>query len=86
MNRLRTSFQQATGQISGHGKRNVGVLKTAFEETADETASDQYGTGSIIEPFEQKFADVLGNGRCRLFPERYDGATGGLTDLVGRNG
>ena len=33
MNRLRTSFQQATGQISGHGKRNVGVLKTAFEET-----------------------------------------------------
>ncbi|RDB34274.1 low specificity L-threonine aldolase [Exiguobacterium sp. RIT594] len=68
MNRLRTSFQQATGQISGHGKRNVGVLKTAFEETADETASDQYGTGSIIQPFEKKFADVLGMEDAVFFP------------------
>lgn len=68
MNRLRTSFQQATGQISGHGKRNVGVLKTAFEGVADETASDQYGTGSIIEPFEQKFADLLGMDDAVFFP------------------
>ena len=68
MNRLRTTFQQATGQISGHGKRNIGVLKTALEDVTDETASDQYGTGSIIQPFEQKFADVLGMEDAVFFP------------------
>lgn len=68
MNRLRTSFQQTTGQISGHGKRNVGVLKTAFAAVADGTASDQYGTGAIIEPFEQKFAELLATDDAVFFP------------------
>ncbi len=68
MNKLRETFQQTTGQISGHGKRNAGVLKTAFSDVSDDLPSDQYGTGSVIQPFEQKLAATLGKEDAVFFP------------------
>ncbi|AFS70421.1 MULTISPECIES: low specificity L-threonine aldolase [Exiguobacterium] len=68
MSRLRTTFQQSTGQVSGHGKRNVGVLTAAFAAIEDGRSSDQYGTGPFIEPFEQKMADLLGMEEAVFFP------------------
>ncbi|TCI48487.1 MULTISPECIES: low specificity L-threonine aldolase [unclassified Exiguobacterium] len=65
---LRTSYQQTTHQLSGHGKRNVGVLQRAFEQADPEQTSDHYGTGEVIEQFEQKLATRLGTEAAVFFP------------------
>lgn len=65
---LRTSYQQTSHQLSGHGKRNVGVLQQAFAEVDPNQASDHYGTGEVIERFEQKLAQELGMEDAIFFP------------------
>lgn len=65
---LRTSYQQTSHQLSGHGKRNVGVLQQAFAEVDPNQASDHYGTGEVIARFEQKMAQELGMEDAIFFP------------------
>ncbi|WP_114165243.1 low specificity L-threonine aldolase [Exiguobacterium sp. TNDT2] len=65
---LRTSYQQTSHQLSGHGKRTVGVLQQAFAEVDPNQASDHYGTGEVIARFEQKLAQELGMEDAIFFP------------------
>ncbi|MCT4777275.1 MULTISPECIES: threonine aldolase family protein [Exiguobacterium] len=65
---LRTSYQQTSHQLSGHGRRNVGVLQQAFAEVDPNQASDHYGTGEVIARFEQKLAQELGMEDAIFFP------------------
>ncbi|MFL9650262.1 threonine aldolase family protein [Exiguobacterium chiriqhucha] len=65
---LRTSYQQTSHQLSGHGRRNVGVLQQSFAEVDPNQASDHYGTGEVIERFEQKMAQELGMEDAIFFP------------------
>lgn len=65
---LRTSYQQTSNQLSGHGRRNVGVLQQAFAEVDPNQASDHYGTGEVIARFEQKLAQELGMEDAIFFP------------------
>jgi threonine aldolase len=65
---LRTSYQQTSYQLSGHGKRTVGVLQQAFAEVDPNQASDHYGTGEVIARFEQKMAQELGMEDAIFFP------------------
>ncbi|MFN4214329.1 threonine aldolase family protein [Exiguobacterium sp.] len=65
---LRASYQQTAHQLSGHGKRNIGVLQQAFAEVDPNEASDHYGTGEMIERFEQKMAQTLGTADAIFFP------------------
>lgn len=65
---LRTSYQQTSRQLSGHGKRTVGVLQQAFAEVDPNQASDHYGTGEVIARFEQKMAQELDMEDAIFFP------------------
>ncbi|MET1013915.1 MAG: beta-eliminating lyase-related protein, partial [Paenisporosarcina sp.] len=55
-------------QLAGHGKRNVQVLKEAFQNVDGDVESDIYGTGKIIENFEDKMAALLGKESAVFFP------------------
>lgn len=68
LNRLQAVFKQSTYQLANHGTRNIGVLKKAFEAMADEKESDIYGTGQVIESFQQKMAAFLGKEAAVFFP------------------
>lgn len=65
---LRTSYQQTSHQLSGHGKRNVGVLQQAFAEVDPNQAGDHYGTGEVIARFEQKMMQELDTEDAIFFP------------------
>ncbi|TCI21482.1 low specificity L-threonine aldolase [Exiguobacterium sp. SL-9] len=65
---LQASYQQTSRQLSGHGKRNVGVLKQALEAIDANQSSDHYGTGEVIERFEQKLSKDLGIEDAIFFP------------------
>lgn len=66
--RLAEAFLQTTYQVAGHSKRDVQQLKNAFEAVDGETASDVYGSGSIIEEFQKKMAQYLGKETAVFFP------------------
>ena len=68
MSDLRTSYRKTTKQLSGHGPREIDVLKRAFEAVDGATQSDQYGTGDLIESFERKFARLTGMEAAVFFP------------------
>ncbi|WP_214792725.1 MULTISPECIES: aminotransferase class I/II-fold pyridoxal phosphate-dependent enzyme [unclassified Exiguobacterium] len=68
MERLADTYRQTDVQLSGHGKREVGVLKRAFEHVRDDEPSDQYGQGKTIRQFEEKMAHVLGKESAVFFP------------------
>lgn len=68
MERLLDTYRQTAVQLSGHGKREVGVLKRAFEQVRDDEPSDQYGQGETIRQFEEKMAQVLGKESAVFFP------------------
>ncbi len=65
---LRESFNGTKHQLSGHGRRNVSVLKEAFANVDGETSSDMYGKGEVIEAFERKMAQLLGKESTVFFP------------------
>lgn len=62
------SFNQTKYQLTYHGKRNIQVLKEAFEQIEGDLGSDKYGTGQIIEGFQQKMAAFLGKEEAVFFP------------------
>lgn len=65
---LREAYREAPYPLSGHGPRTVQVLKDALQQVSDGQASDTYGSGSIIEPFQNKMADFLGKESAVFFP------------------
>lgn len=67
-NRLKESFQQSTYKLSHHGDRTVGVLKEALETVDNQMPSDMYGTGTVIEEFQNKMAKILGKETAVFFP------------------
>lgn len=68
MEQLKESFDGTAYQLSGHGPRNVKVLKQAFRDIEEETKSDIYGTGAAINDFEEKMAKFLGKEKAVFFP------------------
>ncbi|WP_040950885.1 threonine aldolase family protein [Gorillibacterium massiliense] len=65
---LQEAFQHTEYPLTGHGKRNVQVLKDALDGYDGAAASDVYGTGAIIENFQTKLADYLGKPSAVFFP------------------
>jgi len=68
MELLKGSFDETAYQLSGHGPRNVKVLKEAFQDIDTDTKSDIYGTGAAINDFEEKMAKFLGKEKAVFFP------------------
>ncbi|EDL62839.1 threonine aldolase family protein [Bacillus sp. SG-1] len=62
------AFKQTRIKTNGHGDRNAGVLKEAFEHVASDTESDMYGNGKVIEDFQVKMAELLGKESSVFFP------------------
>ncbi|WP_312095883.1 aminotransferase class I/II-fold pyridoxal phosphate-dependent enzyme [Niallia sp.] len=67
-NTLRDSYNKTTYKLGNHGKRNVQVLKEAIQKVDENTESDMYGQGQIIEDFQQKMANLLGKEAAVFFP------------------
>lgn len=65
---LQEAFNKSTYQLPGHGRRNVQVLKDAFEKVDGQLDSDIYGTGKVIEDFQDKMAAFLGKNKAVFFP------------------
>ncbi|MFS0865500.1 threonine aldolase family protein [Fredinandcohnia sp. 179-A 10B2 NHS] len=65
---LKDSYNVTKFQLGGHGKRNVHVLKEAFEKVDVEVESDIYGQGKVIEDFQEKMASLLGKESAVFFP------------------
>jgi threonine aldolase len=68
INTLQEAFNESTYQLTGHGKRNVQVLKDAFEKIDGQVESDIYGNGKVIEGFQDKMAAFLGKEKAVFFP------------------
>lgn len=66
--RLKQSYFDAEQVLAGHGKRDVHVLKEAFEKIDGNVESDMYGQGAVIEKFQEKMADLLGKESAVFFP------------------
>jgi threonine aldolase len=65
---LLEAFKETSYKTGGHGDRDIGVLKEAFEQVSPETASDMYGSGKVIEDFQVKMAKLLGKEAAVFFP------------------
>ncbi|WP_400245801.1 low specificity L-threonine aldolase [Niallia sp. JL1B1071] len=67
-NTLRESYNKTAYKLGNHGKRNVQVLKEAFQQIDENVESDMYGQGQIIEDFQQKMANLFGKETAVFFP------------------
>ncbi|MFD0671376.1 threonine aldolase family protein [Cohnella sp. GCM10027633] len=65
---LLDAFKNTEFRISGHGGRNMQVLKDAFERADGNAVSDMYGKGKVIEDFQAKLARYLGKPSAVFFP------------------
>ncbi|WP_144510321.1 low specificity L-threonine aldolase [Bacillus sp. FJAT-22090] len=65
---LLEAFKKTKYQVSGHGKRNIQVLKNAFDKVNGQQESDIYGNGNIIDDFQTKMAAYLGKEKAVFFP------------------
>lgn len=61
-------YNETTYKITGHGNRDVQVLKQALESFEGTLNSDMYGKGTLIEDFQDKMANVLGKESAVFFP------------------
>jgi len=68
LNSLVEAFKQTKFQIAGNGKRNMQVLKEAFDQVDGQLESDIYGNGKVIEAFQEKMATYLGKESAVFFP------------------
>ncbi|WP_027087683.1 threonine aldolase family protein [Cohnella panacarvi] len=62
------AYEHASFPIAGHGKRNIQVLKDALDAYDGDIHSDKYGEGSVIEPFQERMARLLGKPAAVFFP------------------
>ena len=67
-NQLLEAFNQTTFQTAGNGKRTVQMLKDALQDVDGSVNSDVYGSGKVIEDFENKMAQYLGKDTAVFFP------------------
>lgn len=67
-NILLEAFKKTEYQISGHGKRDISVLKSALETIDGQFESDVYGNGKVIEDFQERIAKYLGKESSVFFP------------------
>ena len=67
-NPLLEAFKETKYPIIGHGKRDLNVLKEALENMDGKQDSDIYGTGKLIEDFQDKIANFLGKEAAVFFP------------------
>ncbi len=62
------AYERASYPIAGHGPRNIQVLKDALDAYDGDLRSDKYGGGAIIEPFQERMAQLLGKPSAVFFP------------------
>lgn len=62
------AYNQASYPLIGHGRRNVQVLKEALGQWDGGLDSDLYGTGKLIEDFQERMARLLGKESAVFFP------------------
>ncbi|QOY35443.1 threonine aldolase family protein [Anaerobacillus isosaccharinicus] len=62
------AYNQTKYQLVGHSKRDLAVLKEALEAFESDLESDNYGTGKIIDEFQEKMAEFLGKEAAVFFP------------------
>lgn len=62
------AFKQTKYQLVGHGPRDFQVLKEAFNSHNEDNESDIYGSGKVIEEFQEKMATYLGKEAAVFFP------------------
>jgi threonine aldolase len=67
-NPLLEAFKQTHYQLTGHSNRNIQVLQEAIKNIDGQTESDMYGTGQIIEDFQDKMAKYVGKEHAVFFP------------------
>jgi threonine aldolase len=67
-NPLKETYDQTKYQLANHGKRDIRVLKEAFQNIEGQLRSDMYGKGQIIEDFQAKMAALLGKETAVFFP------------------
>ncbi|MDP4099425.1 beta-eliminating lyase-related protein [Paenibacillus sp. P96] len=65
---LLEAFKQADYPLTGHGKRDVQVLKNALDAVDGSLESDHYGSGQVIEDYQNRMADYLGKEAAVFFP------------------
>ncbi|MGE8205693.1 threonine aldolase family protein [Heyndrickxia sp. NPDC080065] len=67
-NPLQAAYSHTKYQLANHGKRNIQVLKKAFQNIEGDLESDMYGKGQIIEDFQEKMAILLGKEKAVFLP------------------
>jgi threonine aldolase len=67
-NILAEAFKKTHIKVSGHGPRNIQVLKEAFMNIDGELESELYGKGQVIDDFQTKMAKYLGKESAVFFP------------------
>ncbi|RED55549.1 threonine aldolase family protein [Cohnella lupini] len=65
---LSEAYKSVAYPTIGHGKRNVQVLKEALEQFEGDLDSDMYGSGAVIEQFQERMAQLLGKPAAVFFP------------------
>lgn len=83
---LLAAFKQTEHQLSGHGNRNVQILKDALKELDGRTDSDMYGKGEVIEAFQRKMAAYLGKQSAIFFPSGTMAQQSAMRIWSGRRG
>jgi threonine aldolase len=68
INILGDAYKKAKYKVPGHGPRNVQVLKDALMDINEETESEMYGKGKVIDDFQEKMAKYLGKESAVFFP------------------
>lgn len=68
INILEDAYKKAKYKVSGHGPRNIHVLKDALMDIDEETESEMYGKGKVIDDFQDKMAKYLGKESSVFFP------------------
>ncbi|MFS0557684.1 threonine aldolase family protein [Brevibacillus sp. 179-C9.3 HS] len=65
---LREVFHKTAYQLAGHSKRDIHQLQQVLSKVDGNLAGDMYGTGELIENFQQKIAEYLGKESAVFFP------------------
>lgn len=68
INTLSNAYKNAKYQVTGHGKRDVSVLLDSLSNQTGQEESDMYGSGHIIDRFQEKMAAYLGKESAVFFP------------------
>ncbi|EIT84388.1 aromatic amino acid beta-eliminating lyase/threonine aldolase [Fictibacillus macauensis ZFHKF-1] len=68
MSTFKQAFKAAPYKVNGHGPLTVGALQTALASMDPDTPADHYGSGAIIEEFQQQMAAFVGKEAAVFFP------------------